>query len=232
MKTIGIIGGSSPVATIEYYKLINAGIQKRLGGVASGEIIINSMNFGEVYRIVSNNQWEEGTAYLNVKAKSLERAGADFIISVSNTWHKVADGFMKDVQLPFLHIVDPTGDQIKYAGLKKVGLLGTKATMSGTFLMDRYAERYGIEVIVPTPEEQERIDTIIFTELSQFNFKPESKTQYLKIVDSLAKQGAQGIVLGCTEIGLLINQADRPNVPMFDSMVLHAEAAVKMMLEE
>ena len=232
MRTIGIIGGCSAVATVEYYKLINAGIQKRLGGVASGEIIISSMNFGEVFRLVSNDQWEEGAAYVNGKAKSLERAGADFIICVSNTWHKVADEFMKDVRLPLLHIVDPTGEKINKAGIKKVGLLGTKATMSGTFLMNRCTEKYGVEVIVPTSEEQGYIDTVIFTELSQFSFKPESKAGYLKIVDSLAEQGAQGMILGCTEIGLLISQADRPNLPIFDSMVLHAEAAVERMLEE
>ena len=231
MKTIGIIGGSSAVATVEYYKLINAGIQERLGGLSTGEIIINSMNFAEVDRIVNNNLWDEGSVYLNGKAKSLERAGADFIICVSNTWHKIALEFMKDVSIPLLHIVDPTGEAIKKAGLKKVALLGTQATMSARFHPDRYAELYGLEVIVPTPEEQIYINTVIFNELSQANFKPTSKAEYLKIVDSLAGRGCQGVILGCTEIGLLLNQADRPMFPMFDSMVIHANAAVSMMLD-
>ncbi len=232
MKTIGILGGASPVATVEYYKLVNAGIQARLGGYNTGEIIIASMNFATVERMVREDRWAEGAVYLNAKAKSLERAGADFILCVANTMHKTADAWMEGVNVPLLHIVDPTGAAIQAATLTKVALLGTKPTMSAAFLRDRYTRKYGIEILVPSEAEQAYINTLIFTEFSQNRFTEEAKTGYLRIVDRLAEEGAQGVILGCTEIGLLINQADRPALPMFDSMVLHAEAAVGMALEE
>ncbi|KAG8531596.1 uncharacterized protein KY384_003226 [Bacidia gigantensis] len=220
MKTLGIIGGSSPVATVEYYRIINAGIQKRLGGVSSGEIIISSIDFGKANDFIANDQWDEATVYLNKKAKGLEQAGAELILFAANTWHKVVDGFMKDVRIPFLHIVDPTGRAIQKAHLKKVALLGTKPTMAYTFLSQRYTAKFGIEILVPSPEEQDVINRIIFIELSQGNFRSDSKAYYFKVMDRLAEGGAQGVILGCTEIPLLINQADRPALPMFDSTTL------------
>ena len=231
MKTIGIIGGSTDVATVEYYRLINSGIRNRLGGFHTGEIIINSMDFAQSDHFVHNGLWDEGGAYLNQKALGLERAGADFILCVSNTWHCAATSVMTGVTIPLLHIVDPTAEAIRAAGLTKVALLGTKATMSGTFLIKEYTERFGIEILVPDGEEQDVIDRIIFKELSQSNFIEKSRNFYLAVIDSLSEKGVQGVILGCTEIPLLVHQEDRPNIPMFDTLKLHADAAVDLALE-
>ena len=219
------------MATVEYYKLINNGIRERLGEQHTGEIIINSMDAYQSVQFLKNHLYDEAAAYLHKKALSLERAGADFILCVSNTWHMSEPLFMKGIKVPFLHIVDPTARAIQGDGFKKVGLLGTKATMSGTFLSDRYTEQFGIEIVVPTDEDQDVIDRIIFEELSQADFTEESKNQYLSIIDSLSSRGVQGIILGCTEIPLLVNQLDRPHIPMYDTMALHAEAAVILALD-
>ena len=232
MKTIGILGGSSDVATGEYYKLINAGVKARLGGYNTGEIIIVSMNFGEVERIVNKGLWEEGITYSRDKAKRLESARADFVICVSNTLHRIQEEYMRDISIPLLHIVDPTAAAIKAAGLKKVLLLGTKPTMSASFLSDRYADKFHIETMVPTEAEQDYINVVIFDELTQFRFLDESRKGYLKIVADAVENGAQGVILGCTEIGLLIKQSDCPKVPFFEPLKLHAEAAVKVALDD
>ncbi|KAJ9612400.1 hypothetical protein H2200_003997 [Cladophialophora chaetospira] len=226
MKTIGIIGGSTDLATVEYYKIINAKTRERLGGFHTGRVIINSMDLADSVQYVHNELWEQGGEMLHEMAKSLERAGADMILCVSNTWHRTAEMFMKDVSIPLLHIVDPTAEAIKKANLTKVALLGTKATMSAPFLRDRYREKFGIEIIVPTTWEQDLIDRVIFHELSFWKFMEESKEAYLRIIDNLHNKGAQGIILGCTEIPLLVSQVDRPKLPMFDTLRLHAEAAV------
>ncbi|KAJ3497365.1 hypothetical protein NLG97_g1960 [Lecanicillium saksenae] len=225
MKTVGIIGGSTDLATAEYYRLINATVREQLGGFHTGEIIINSMDLAKSVHYVHNDLWEEGGAYLAGKAQSLERGGADFIIVVSNTWHRAADIFMKGLKIPLLHIADPTAEAIKAQGLKKVILLGTKATMSTPYLADEFKAR-GVEVVVPTAEEQQFIDDVIFKELSFWKFKEESKNKYLDIIDRLVKEeGAQGAILGCTEIPLLVKQEERPAVPFFDTLTLHAKAA-------
>lgn len=225
MKTIGIIGGSTDLATAEYYKIINAKVREHLGGFNTGEIIINSMNLAKSVHYVHSALWDEGGAYLAGKAQSLERAGADFIILVSNTWHCTASIFMKDIAIPLLHIADPTAEAIKAQGLKKVILLGTKATMATPYIADEFKAR-GVQVVVPTDAEQTFIDGVIFKELSFWQFKEESKQRYLEIIDRLVEEeGAQGAILGCTEIPLLVKQQDRPEVPMFDTLKLHAEAA-------
>lgn len=231
MKTIGIIGGSTDVATAEYYKLINSGIRARLGDMHTGEIIINSMDLHHSVRFLQHRLFDEAAAYLHHKAAGLERAGADFILCVSNTWHLSAPRFMQGVSIPFLHIVDPTARAIRADGWSKVGLLGTKTTMAGTFLSDRYKEDFGIDIVVPTEEDQDFIDRIIFEELSFANFTDDSRDRYLAIIDSLSARGCQGVILGCTEIPLLVKQADRPHIPMYDTMTLHVEAAVALALE-
>ena len=228
MALIGIIGGSTDIATIEYYKIINATARSKLGGLRTARIIINSMDVFECEHYVRNNLWEEGSQMVNGMAKALERAGVDFIICVSNTWHRVADKWMGGVDVPLLHIVDPTANAIKGRGLKKVALLGTKATMSASYMPERYREKFGIEVIVPSEEEQKVIDDVIWDELSHNRFTEESRQAYLMIVDKLQGRGAEGVILGCTEIGLLIKQEDRPKMPMFDTLRLHAEAAAEM----
>jgi aspartate racemase len=224
MKTIGIIGGSTDIATVEYYNLINKHVREELGGLHTGEIIINSMDLARSAHYVNNGLWDEGAEYLHSKAQSLARAGADLIICVSNTWHIVSDKFMAGIDVPLLHIAEPTAAAIKEQGLQKVALLGTKATMSSQYLPDLFANRYGVEIIVPKDEDQTLIDNVIFQEMSYAQFTDKSRKAYLEIIDELASRGAQGIILGCTEIGLLVSQSDRPDIPMFDTLRLHAKA--------
>lgn len=224
MKTIGIIGGSTDLATVEYYNLINKHVREELGGLHTGEIIINSMDLARSAHYVHNELWDEGAEYLHGKAQSLERAGADLIICVSNTWHRVSDKFMAGIKVPLLHIAEPTARAIREQGLQRIALLGTKATMSSPYMPDLFANQYGLDIIVPKEEDQSLIDRVIFQELSYAQFTDSSRKAYLEIIDDLALAGAQGIILGCTEIGLLISQADRPNVPMFDTLRLHAKA--------
>ncbi|CAG9985023.1 unnamed protein product [Clonostachys byssicola] len=229
MKTIGIIGGSTTFATEEYYRAINKGIRQQLGGYHTAEIIINSMDFAKSAHFVENGLWEEGSEFLHGKALSLQRAGADFIICVSNTWHRCADEFMKGIDIPFLHIVDPTAKTIAQGGYKKVALLGTMVTMSQPFLKERF-EQFGLEIVVPTTNAQSLINKIIFEELSKGEFKEESRAGYLAIVDELYANGSEAVILGCTEIGLLIKQSDRPNITMFDTLAIHVQAIVQFAL--
>lgn len=226
LRVIGILGGSSDQATADYYRRLNATVQARLGGWNTAEVIINSMNFAPAERWVRLGLWEEAAASLVARAQGLEAAGAEILICVSNTLHRVADTFAAAVGIPFLHIVDPTATAIRAAGLTRVGLLGTKPVMATDYLKHRYLERFGIEVLVPDADAQDEVDRIIFDELCCGKFLPESKARYLAIVDRLREQGAQGVILGCTEIPLLIGQADRPDFEMFDTAALHVEAVV------
>ncbi|KAH6648052.1 Asp/Glu/hydantoin racemase [Truncatella angustata] len=203
MKTIGIIGGSTDIATAEYYNLINKHVREELGGLHTGEIIINSMDLARSAHYVHNGLWDEGADYLHGKAQSLVRAGADFIICVSNTWHRVSDKFMAGIDVPLLHIAEPTAKAIKEQGLQRVALLGTKATMSSPYLPDLFANQYGLDIIVPKEEDQDLIDNVIFQELSYAQFTDKARKEYLTIMDELVSGGAQGVILGCTEIGLL-----------------------------
>lgn len=228
MKTVGIIGGSTDIATVEYYNLINKHVREELGGLHTGEIIINSMDVGRSAHYVNNELWDEGAKYLHSKAQSLTRAGADFILCVSNTWHRVSDEFMSGIGVPLLHIAEPTARAIKEQGLQKIALLGTKATMSSPYLPGLFASQHGLEIIVPKEDNHDLIDNVIFQELAYGKFTDKSRNAYLGIIDELVLAGAQGIILGCTEIGLLISQSDRPNVPMFDTLRLHAKAAAMM----
>lgn len=225
MKTIGIIGGSTDIATVEYYNLINKHVREELGGLHTGEIIINSMDLARSAHYVQHGLWDEGAAYLHGKAQSLVRAGADLILCVSNTWHRVSEEFMAGINVPLLHIAEPTATAVKDQRLQKIALLGTKATMSSPYLPDLFANRYGLDIIVPNEADQDLIDRVIFQELSYAQFTDGSRKAYLDIIDKLVSCGAQGIILGCTEIGLLVSQTDRPNVPMFDTLRLHAKAA-------
>jgi aspartate racemase len=232
IKVIGILGGSSDQATAEYYRLLNQEVRARLGGWNTAEVIINSMNFALAESWVRNGRWGEAGADLAARAASLERAGADLLICVSNTLHKVADVFTAGLGIPFLHIVDPTAKAIRTAGLRRVGLLGTRAAMAAdSHLSRRYAERFGIEVVVPDAAGQEDVDRIIFDELCRGAFLPESRAAYLEIMERLRRHGAEGVILGCTEIPLLVTQKDRPDLPMFNTTALHAEAAVTLALE-
>jgi len=232
MLTIGVISGSGDLATAEYYKAINKAVNDRLGGKHSAEVIINSMDFAKSIHYVYGDLWDEGAVYIHAKAASLERAGADFLMIVSNTWHRAADKFMEGIKIPLLHIFDTTAVAIKKAGLRKVALLGTKLTMAGPYAVPELAKRAGVEVIVPDEDDQDYIDRVIIDELAQMIIKPESRKGYLDIITKLVVQGAEGIVLGCTEIPLLITQKDDPNVPMFDTLELHAKGAVAVAFGE
>ena len=233
MKVIGILGGSSDQATAEYYRLLNQAVRARLGGWNTAEVIINSMNFARAESWVRNGRWEEAGADLAARAASLERAGADLLICVSNTLHKVAEVFTAGLGIPFLHIVDPTAKAIRAAGLRRVGLLGTKAAMAAdSHLVRRYAERFGIELVVPDGAGQQMIDRVIFDELCRGVFLPESRAAYLQVIATLSRSGAEGVILGCTEIPLLVTQEHRPDFPMFNTTALHAEAAVALALKD
>lgn len=232
MKTIGLIGGSTDVATVEYYKLINANVRERLGGYHTGKIIINSMDVAASVYFVKGERWDEGGEHLREIVQSLDRAGADFIICCSNTWHRCAEGFMAGAKIPLLHICNPTGEAIKAQNLKRIALLGTKSTMSSPWIREFYAREHGIEIVVPNEEQQDLIDAVIFQELSYSLFLPKSRAAYLEIVDDLQGNGAEGVILGCTEIGLLIQQKDRPNLSFFDTLALHAEAAAKLATQD
>ena len=231
MRTIGILGGMSNTATAQYYKLINAGVNTRLGGWDIAETIIIGVNFGNIQRFIQNNQWAEAEAYLEDKTDRLVRAGADMIICASNTMHRVIAPIMAKRDVPFIHIVDPTAQAIKARGLSHVALFGTKPVMAADFLASRFRDSFGIDIMVPNEPDQAEIDRIIFDELVRDRTSRESKSAYLRIVDRMREQGAQGLILGCTEIYLLLQQSDRPDFPMFDTTVLHVAAAVNAALD-
>jgi len=229
-KTIGILGGMSNQATGEYYRLLNRKLNDRLGGWDNGEIVLVSVNFGNIEAFVRNEQWDEAHAYLADKVDRLERAGADLVICVSNTMHRVVGPIMAERQTPFIHIADPTGEAIRAARFSRVGLLGTMPVMTSTGLHRRYLEQFGVEVVVPADADKEIVDRIIFDELVRGELRERSKREYLRIADELRKRGAEGVVLGCTEIFLLISQEDLPGFPVFDTTELHVDAAVEFAL--
>lgn len=231
LRVIGVLGGSSDQATADYYRRLNDAVRDRLGGWNTAELIINSLNFALAERWVRNGQWDEAAASLGARARALEAAGAEILICVSNTLHRVADAITSGLRIPFVHIVDPTAAAIRAAGLRRVALLGTKPVMATDYLKRRYADQFGIEILVPDSSQQDEVDRIIFDELCRGRFLPESKAFYLEIVDQLRARGAEGIILGCTEIPLLIRQDDRPDIPMFDTAKLHVNAVVQLALQ-
>lgn len=225
-KTIGVLGGMSNQATGEYYRLLNEGLNRHLGGWDNGEIVIVSVNFGNIEHFVRQGRWDEARDYLAEKIDRLEGAGADVVLCVSNTMHRVVAPIMAERATPFIHIADPTGAAIRAAGLTRVALLGTLPTMTSTDLVKYYRDRFGVEVVTPGEDDAATVDHIIFDELVRRELKPESKRTYLRIVDGLRREGAQGVILGCTEIFLLIGADDLPGFHVFDTAALHVEAAV------
>lgn len=223
MKTIGLIGGMSWESTVTYYRIINETIKDRLGGLHSAKCILYSVDFDEVEKYQSSGEWGKSAAVLVEAAQALEKAGADFIVICTNTMHKVAPDISGRIHIPILHIADMTAIALKKAAIRTVGLLGTKYTMLEDFykavLMDN-----DIEVVIPDNEDIETVNRIIYDELCLGIISEESKNTYLKIISKLSKEGAQGIILGCTEIGLLIKQSDT-DIPIFDTTLIHAEQA-------
>lgn len=228
MKTIGIIGGMSAESTAVYYQLINRAINSRLGGNHSADIVMHSVDFARIVALQQTGDWAQAGHILADSARKLESIGADFLLIATNTMHKVAPAIASAVQIPLLHLVDATAAAIRAQGLSRVGLLGTAFTMQDGFYSERMAE-HGIHTLLPASEQQADIHRIIFEELCTGRIEAASKSLYLEAIRTLQAQGAEGIILGCTEIGLLIRPEDSP-LPVFDSALLHALAAVDLAL--
>ena len=229
MKVIGLIGGMSWESTVPYYRQINETIKERLGGLHSAKIVLYSVDFHDIERLQHAGDWEAAGAMLAAAARSLEVAGCDFLVLCTNTMHKVAPSIEAAVAIALLHIADPTAAEIKQAGYSTVGLLGTRFTMEQAFYRDRLSERHALRVIVPNAQDRETIHRIIYDELCLGVVLPESRGEYRRIMESLAAQGAQAIILGCTEISLLVSQQDA-SVPLFDTTAIHARAAAAQAL--
>jgi len=231
MKVIGLIGGMSWNSSLEYYRLINELVSRRLGGLHSACVLLYSLDFEEIERAQQESRWEDAAGILSKAGMALKRAGADFLLICTNTMHKVADEVGESDGLPILHIVDTTGNAIREQDISKVGLLGTRVVMAEQFYRDRLKKRFDIDVVVPTENEQAVVHRIIYDELCRGKIRDSSRQSCLEINKKLTKQGAEGIVLGCTELPLLIRPSD-VQVPVFDTTRLHAEAAVELALSE
>jgi len=229
MKTIGMIGGMSWESSAEYYRMVNEEVKRQLGGLHSAKIILFSVDFNEVERCQSEGRWDDAGEILGEAAYSLEKAGADFIVICTNTMHKVIDQIYQKTSLPILHIADETAAQIKKLGIKKVGLLGTKYTMEQDFYKSRIQSE-NIEVLIPDEKDRDLINKTIFNELCLGTILPSSKDYFKRIIEGLSAEGAEGIILGCTEIGLLIKQEDTA-IPLFDTTFVHAHGAVEKALD-
>jgi len=233
MKTIGIIGGISWVSSIEYYRLMNEMVNEQLGGLHSAKILMYSIEFGnfsDEERLAEKGDWSLLNKTMIDAAEGLKRGGADFIVIASNTMNSHADDIQETVQIPVLHIADATGEKVHKSGIKTVALLGTKYTMEQDFYRDRLEKKYGLKVIIPNETEREYINSVIFDELCAGKIYNESRERFVQIISRLVDEdGAQGVILGCTEIPLLIKQRDA-KVPVFDTTTIHAEAAVKYAL--
>lgn len=229
MKTIGLIGGMSWESTSEYYRIINEEIKERLGGLHSAKCLINSVDFEEIERCQSSGDWDGAGEILGNAAYSLQKGGADFIIICTNTMHKVVGKIKAKIDIPVLHIADATAKEIKRKDIQKVGLLGTKYTMEQDFYKSRIEEN-NIKVIVPSEKNRKEINKVIYTELCLGKIVSQSREYYKRVIEELMQKGAQGIILGCTEIGLLIKQ-ENVSVPIFDTTHIHAIEAVKVALD-
>ena len=224
MKTIGLIGGMSWQSTVPYYRLINEAVGDRLGGLHSAKAILFSVDFYEVEQLQRAGDWEESGRLLAQAAHSLELAGADFLVLCTNTMHKVASAIEGAVTIPLLHIADSTANEIKRSGLTAVGLLGTRFTMEQEFYKDRLQARHGINVVVPEEQDREIVHRVIYEELCLGKVIDASRVQYRRIIKQLVESGAEAIILGCTEISMLVQSNDSP-VPLFDTTTIHARAA-------
>lgn len=229
MKTIGLIGGMSWESTVPYYRQINETIREHLGGLHSAKIILYSVDFHDVERLQHAGDWDGAGALLADAARSLEAAGAHFLVLCTNTMHKVAPAIEAAVDIPLFHIADPTAVAIKQAGHATVGLLGTRFTMEQDFYRGRLRERHGLTVLVPTQQDRDIVHRVIYEELCLGKIVPDSRVQYRRIMADLAAQGAQAIILGCTEISLLVDQHDA-SVPLFDTTSIHARKAAEWAL--
>ena len=231
MKTIGLLGGMSWESTALYYKSINEGIKAKLGGLHSAKICLYSVNFEEIEKLQHQGNWDETAVILAKAAQSVEIGGADFLLICTNTMHKVASEIEATISIPILHIADATANRLLADGIKKVGLLGTRFTMEQDFYKSRLIDKFGIDVVVPNETDRTVVHDVIYNELCLGEIKASSRKQYVEIVNKLNEQGAEAVIMGCTEITLLIAQKDT-HVPLYDTTAIHAEEAVKLATSE
>ncbi|MFC2026051.1 aspartate/glutamate racemase family protein [Chloroflexota bacterium] len=231
MKTIGLIGGMSAESSIEYYRIINETIREKLGGLHSAKSVMVSVDFAEIEVLQSAGKWDQATEIMIATARQVENGGADFLLICTNTMHKMAPQVEENINIPLLHIADATAETIITQGYQTIGLLGTRFTMEQEFYKDRLSNKHRLNVLIPDEEKRKTIDDVIYNELVLGKIVSASQTQYITIIEELVESGAQGIILGCTEIGLLVTQNDC-QVPLFNTTQIHAQAAVNYALSD
>jgi aspartate racemase len=229
MKVIGLIGGMSWESTVPYYRQVNEVVRERLGGLHSAKLVLYSVDFHDVERLQRSADWQAAGALLAAAGRAVQSAGADFLVLCTNTMHKVAPAIEAAVDIPLLHIADPTAEAVRSAGLATVGLLGTRFTMEEAFYKDRLRDHHGLQVLIPGAKEREVVHRVIYDELCLGRIVPGSRAAYRRVIDDLIGRGAEAVILGCTEIGLLIAPTDAA-VPLFDTTALHARKAAEKAL--
>lgn len=231
MKTIGMLGGMSWESTASYYRAINTGVKQRLGGLHSAKICLVSVDFEIIEKLQHQDDWEATATLLTDAALNVQRGGADFLMICTNTMHRVAPAIEAALDIPLLHIADATANTLRQQGVSRVGLLGTRFTMEQDFYKARLEERFNIDVLVPGADDRALVHRVIYEELCLGTLKADSRERYLAIIEELARSGAEAVILGCTEIALLVQQ-EMTGVPLYDTTALHCEAAVEMALNE
>lgn len=230
LKTIGILGGMSWESTTDYYRILNETVRRELGGLHSAKILMYSFDFAEIEKMQADERWRDMATLLSDEARRLEKAGADIMLIATNTMHKVAPSVQDSISVPLLHIADATAQESKSKGLKILGLLGTRFTMEEDFYKKRLKDKHGLEVVVPDQTERQLVHDVIYDELCQGVISDSSRTEVKKIIDELITRGAEGVILGCTELPLLF-KGKSSEVPLLDTTTIHATAAVKMAVE-
>ena len=230
MRTIGILGGMSWESTEVYYRLLNEAVRERLGGLHSAQILLYSVDFADIRVLQQAENWEQAGRVLGAAGHRLAQAGAEFLLLATNTMHIVADAVEDAAGIPLLHIADATAEAVAVQGIKRVILLGTEYTMRKDFYKGRLQERFGLEVLIPSEADMRVVDRIIFDELCLGRVREDSRLEYVRVINELRAQGGEGVILGCTEIGLLV-EAQHCDLPLFDSTALHAAAAVERSLQ-
>jgi aspartate racemase len=231
MKTVGLLGGMSWESTVDYYRAINEGVKKALGGLHSAKIVMYSVDFEPIEKMQNQGDWEGAARMLSEAAQKIESAGADFLLICTNTMHKVAPQIEKAISIPLIHIADATAEVLVNRGVNRVGFLGTAFSMEQDFYKDRLSKKYGLDVQVPNEKDRRIVHDVIYQELCLGKIRADSKAEYLRIIDALASQGAEAVILGCTEIGMLVSQGDT-EVKLFDSTAIHAEKAVEYAIQQ
>lgn len=229
MKTIGLLGGMSWESTRDYYTAINQGVKERLGGLHSAQLVLYSVDFDPIEKLQHQGDWAGTAAILCQAARNIEAAGADFLLICTNTMHKVAPEIEAAIQIPLVHLADATAESLLASGIKKVGLLGTAFTMEQDFYKGRLQQKFGLDVLVPDADDRALVHQVIYQELCLGQIHEASRKEYLRIISQLAQQGAEAVILGCTEIAMLVDQKDT-DVPLFDTTAIHARKAIELAL--